>query len=294
MCGPTDYPPRLWSWARRTNSSRPVGPGKFGRCHLAVFRRPDIAATVLRLDQPWAVAAYQPKPDGAIAPRKPRKSPEMTNPNFSIFTSTGTISDNIDPLEVEKLDEHEKSVLADTLFHCRAAEAGETNVNELRLKVRSLMDRYNSALETDNLANPGQTFLEAHAAVVHANNPHAPKPKPRKVNAKTRASLVQASYELAQCRDDFQRAISSQKGLDKSRGESIVRFMKTQRPITFADLHAEHCAKSNADRLARVEQGLDPNVSPVEPIRLAQIDRDYAARGAIKKKPVYLGTRNRF
>lgn len=214
---------------------------------------------------------------------------------LSIFTEFGTVSDDIDPAEVEKLSEQEKHVLGDCLAHCRAAQAGEARVNELRLSVRDHQERYNAALEADQAANPPMTNVQAWEMARAATNPHIPKSKLKKPNAKTKAALDQAGFELAQTQDNFQRAINSQRGLDKSRATAIVAWVSTQAQITFDDIHRETVARSNADRLARVERGEPADFSLAAKVtHVSQLDRDYAARGAVKKKPAYLGTNKKF
>jgi hypothetical protein len=214
--------------------------------------------------------------------------------DLDIFTSTGTVALDLNPVEVAKLDPTDMQVLQNCLFACRAAEDAEEKIVELTKATQAKMVSHDARLAEDAAANPRQTHQEALQSVIHANDPTQPAPKARKANAKTKAALAQAVYELAEVRDALTRAKATSRVLNKGRSDAIIAWSQTQKKITFEDIHRDMVARSNADRQARVDAGLPADAAKIEPVRKWPIEQAMAAKGdARRKTPQYLGPRNR-
>jgi hypothetical protein len=213
---------------------------------------------------------------------------------LDIFTSTGAVALDLDPVEVAKLDPNDMEALQNCLFACRAAEDAEEKIGELRKSTQVKTVSHDARLAEDAAANPKQTHQEALLAVIHANDKTQPAPKARKPNVKTRAALTQAIYELAEVRDALTRAMATSRVLNKGRSDAIMAWSATQKKITFEDIHRDMVARSNADRQARVDAGLPADAAKIEPVRKWPIEQAMAAKGdARRKTPRYLGPRNR-
>src|SRR5260370_31838700 len=172
----------------------------------------------------------------------------------------------------------------------RAAEEAEVRVTVAR-KLRDDRTRVrDAALAADQEANPSILPHQALALVIAANKPGY-KPKPAKVNKKTRDALAVAVAELAEARAEYTRAEASLKKLSAIRGEKIVLWMNTQPKITQETVHREMVAKEQATKLA-IANGEIPAPVKAEPVRQFEIDRIFAARGKVANRmPVYRGPR---
>jgi len=161
--------------------------------------------------------------------------------SLSIFTVLGEVEKSLDPTAVALLDEHDQSVLQDTLENCLAAEQQDTLVIELRDKVRDLMVVHDAAVTEDQLRNKPADATEAARAWIASQN-DLPHPK-RPLHKKSRLALIEAGETLAAARADHQRALVRQKELNGLRAAAIGRWMQTQKQIDPLSLARESAAK---------------------------------------------------
>jgi len=185
---------------------------------------------------------------------------------------------DIDPAEVEALDDQTREVLMDTLQKARAAEAGENRLAAARISVRNGMQNHDAALAEYNATQKRVSHADALRQVIAAGLPGYRPVKPGKASAEQTA-LDRASVALAENRSELEHATRDYKILSAARAEAIMAWIAAQShtvtPLSNARAHI------NAQQQRRIDVAAGTADAPqiVEPVRQNEIDRVLSARG---------------
>jgi hypothetical protein len=206
---------------------------------------------------------------------------------LNIFDAYGRVRDDLDSDEatIQGLPVDQRDALMACIAASLAADEGEARLVAAR-KARDLKNRaHDEALALDNAANPAILPHEALRAVSAANGSNVKPPKPRKLNNETRAALATAISELADARAEYHQAEVALKGLSAKRGEAVLAYMNSGKPITAEEVARDYQARGQAERQAIVD-GTAP--IKVVPVRLSQLDETMSARGkTANRSPQY-------
>lgn len=205
--------------------------------------------------------------------------------SIELFDSLGRLClDAIDPAEIEILPDAERTALFDCIKHSAAAQDGEARRDAARSSVSELNKAYEAARVADHEANPAMTHQQCLMASIAANDPEHYKPAKIKTNLKTRATLAKVAEELGAARAELNRAEAELKILSKTRGDSIVAYLRTRPKVTQESLIREVAARENATRVA-IHRGELPAPPEPEPPRYA-IDQVLSQRGTQNSRSV--------
>jgi len=155
----------------------------------------------------------------------------MTTADVSLFDDRGNIREDLAPEDLSGLSPEMQEAAAHTIISCRAAQAQDLLVIDLRKEWYAAVAVETEAIELDKITNVAVDPTFAARCVIAANTPGMEKPKPPKINSKVRSARDVAMAATVAIRQTFNEAQKLQREVTSpARAASVVAWIKLCQP----------------------------------------------------------------